>query len=368
MPVITEAEIRELASIRSDAAITSCYLDVDGSRHVRPVEYERTLDSMLRRARADGVDEATAADLARIEKHVKRGFDRSQVRGLAVFAGTAADLWRVIELPVPVRNELVVNASPAVGQLEAVVQRATTIGVLAVDKAHARVYAYRLGELLDHAEVTDDLGRDYDTTGEHDRGGVTEHQDELAHKHVRRAAALLWDLHQEHPLDHVAIGAPASLATEVESDLHPYLRERLASRLAVDPHANEVAIRRAVLDLSVQIERAREAALVDELRTAVASNGRAVAELGPVLEALSERRIDRLLVSDGYAAEGWRCPSCNRLAAVGRTCTCGTEMEHLADVVEHAIDEALSQSCAVEVCTDNADLDVLGRIGALLRY
>jgi len=30
--------------------------------------------------------------------------------------------------------------------------------------------------------------------------------------------------------------------------------------------------------------------------------------------------------------------------------------------------EALTQSVHVEVCRENADLDVLGRIGALLRF
>jgi hypothetical protein len=43
-------------------------------------------------------------------------------------------------------------------------------------------------------------------------------------------------------------------------------------------------------------------------------------------------------------------------------------MEETDDVVEDAIQEALTQACRVQVCEDNADLDVLGRIGALLRY
>jgi hypothetical protein len=43
-------------------------------------------------------------------------------------------------------------------------------------------------------------------------------------------------------------------------------------------------------------------------------------------------------------------------------------MVEVTDVVEEAIEEALAQSCEVEVCVGNADLDVLGQIGALLRY
>jgi peptide chain release factor subunit 1 len=43
-------------------------------------------------------------------------------------------------------------------------------------------------------------------------------------------------------------------------------------------------------------------------------------------------------------------------------------MDPVDDVVEEAVEEALAQSCRVTVCAGNADLDVLGRIGALLRY
>jgi hypothetical protein len=43
-------------------------------------------------------------------------------------------------------------------------------------------------------------------------------------------------------------------------------------------------------------------------------------------------------------------------------------MTLLEDVVEEAVHEALTQQVRVDVCVGNADLDVLGRIGALLRF
>jgi peptide subunit release factor 1 (eRF1) len=88
-----------------------------------------------------------------------------------------------------------------------------------------------------------------------------------------------------------------------------------------------------------------------------------------VLDALREHRVERLLVSHGYGEAGWRCTSCGALAAVGRTCpSCNEQMEQVDDVVEEAVEAALSQSARVEICVGNADLDVLGRVGALLRY
>jgi hypothetical protein len=43
-------------------------------------------------------------------------------------------------------------------------------------------------------------------------------------------------------------------------------------------------------------------------------------------------------------------------------------MDQVDDVVEEAVEDALAQACKVEICVGNADLDVLGRIGALVRY
>ena len=160
-----------------------------------------------------------------------------------------------------------------------------------------------------------------------------------------------------------------AIASDLESLLHPYLRDRLRGRVHVQVGGSIEEIRAAAVDMERRVERRKEADIVQRLREAVASGRRGVAGLGPVLEALGDRRVDRLLVSQGYQEAGWRCPSCEALAIVGRKCArCGASMDPLDDVVEEAFEAALSQSCRVEICLENADLDVLGRIGALLRY
>jgi peptide subunit release factor 1 (eRF1) len=94
-----------------------------------------------------------------------------------------------------------------------------------------------------------------------------------------------------------------------------------------------------------------------------------VGGLGPTLAALNDHRVEQLLVSKHYAEEGWRCPTTGHLALKGpRHPVHGSVMERVDDVVEDAIEEALTQRVPVTICVGNADLDVLGRIGALLRY
>ena len=126
--MITEADIRALSAVRSSTPIVSCYLDVDGARYVRPADYERALEAMMRRARERNGGADVSADLGRVEARVKEGFDRGVVRGVAIFACAEQKLFEVFELPVSVRNELVVNRTAAVGQLEVVVQQSEKVG------------------------------------------------------------------------------------------------------------------------------------------------------------------------------------------------------------------------------------------------
>jgi hypothetical protein len=308
-------------------------------------------------------------DLQRIESFVKGGLDRSTTRGLALFASSATGLWRVFELPVPVRSKVVINHAPAVGQLESVLHEHEAIGVLLADKQRARLLVFELGALVDRSELLDELPRDYDSRGDRERGTPDHHVDELAQQHLRNAARAAFDLWQAHGFQHLTVGAPDAIASELEHLLHPYLRERLCGRVKVSVAAPDSEVLAAAEAVEAEVGRRREAEAVARLREAALAGRRGVGGLGSTLEALNERRVEQLLVSKHYAEEGWRCPDTGHLALKGPNHPVhGSVMERVDDVVEDAIEEALTQRVPVTICVGNADLDVLGRIGALLRY
>lgn len=371
MAVLTEAEVRELAAFEGESApVTSVYLDVDGARHVRRQDLLHELDALLRPVRRQHTGSpAVLRDLKRIEDLVRGGIDRSHVRGLAVFSCVAHDFWRVIELPVAVRNQIVVNHTPAIRQLENVVDEYDRFAVLLVDKQRARMLVYDLGEVVDSSELFEQLPRNEDDGRAIRKDGVRDHVAAMAHAHLKHAADVAFALLQDNGFDRLIIGAPDEIANELESLLHPYLKERLAARCHVRVDAKPDEIRQIALEVEAEVERRSEAEVVARLRDAVGSHNRGVAGLDDTLRALVERRVDTLLVSSDYSHGGWRCAGCGYIGRVGRRCpVCQGEMHEVADVVEEAVEDALAQSCTVEVCVGNADLDVMGRIGALLRY
>ena len=374
MALLSKDTVRTLAGFRSEAVpVTTCYLDVDGRRLPTHGEVERELSKLVRSAGLNGNARSDAPvsvrqDVHHMEQHV-RGMARGSTRGLAMFSCSARGFWEVYELPVRVTSQLVVEPVPCVRQLEALLEEHERIGVLLTDRQRARMFVFQLGELVEHSERLDQLARKSDDDrGERLKTRQGSQLSEQYHQHVKAAAQLAFDVYQRVGFEHLVVGAPVEVRADLDTTLHPYLRARLAESVPLPVQASEDQVRRVALELEERIERRSEAALVSQLRDVRASGGKAVTGLAPTLKALCEHRVDRLFVAEGYEAEGWRC-SCGCLAAVGRRCpVCSADMERVPDVVELALAAALANHARVEVCIGNADLDVLGRIGALLRY
>lgn len=375
---INESRIRDLAGFKGqNAPVTSMYLDVDGRRRIRAHDVEVALERLVRspRERHSDVNDpdtghaSVQADLTRMEAFVRAGVDRSHVRGLAIFACSAHDFWEVVELAVPVQDRLVVNHTPYVRGLEAVVARHERFAVLVADRQRARLFLFHQGELLDKQEQIELLPRHDDDGGQLGKDQVASHSAEAAHRHLKSAAAAAFALYQDQGFDHLVLCGADDVTAEIERALHAYLRERITARVHLAGNASDEEIRLVAEEVEAEAEREREAGIVDRLRQAVGSAAGGVSGLAAVLEALVARRVETLLVSEGFEAPGWRCHSCDWVGVLGRQCPlCGSEMDQVDDVVEEAVEDALAQACKVAICRENADLDVLGRIGALLRY
>ena len=342
MVAMIEADIRELAGYRGEGTlVTSCYLDVDGGHHPRYPDVVKEMERLCRAARARFKgDESVAADLERMQAHVAAGVDR-----------------------------LTVNHTPSVRQLEVVVDEYERFGILLVDRQRARMLVYELGQLVDSSELFEQLPRGDDKDHSYTKDHNQTHTSALLQQHLRHAAAVAFSVFQDQGFDRLIVSTPDELGTDLVNALHPYLQERLEARCTIPVGSSHDQIRAAALDAEASVERRKEAELVARLRDASGAGRRAATGLDATLKAIVERRVDTLLVSHGYEAPGWRCTACGHITVLGRSCpVCRNEMVLVDDVIEEAVEEAINQSCDVEICVGNADLDVLGRIGALLRY
>jgi peptide subunit release factor 1 (eRF1) len=115
----------------------------------------------------------------------------------------------------------------------------------------------------------------------------------------------------------------------------------------------------------------RDRELLERIEEGLGTGGRATAGLANVLSAVHERRIDTLVVQDGFSAKGTRCPQCGWLGvSAGAQCPAdGTITQPLDNVVEAAVAGAFAQDARVRYLpATDVDLEQKGSIAALLRF
>jgi peptide chain release factor subunit 1 len=369
--------LRKIAGWETNGVpVTSLLLDVDGRRWPKRADYirraEDLTDRVCREAEAMGKEAHRSAchDKKRVDSFVRHEFERSRrVRGLAAFSCSGAGLWEAVTLSRPLRDRAVLAPRPYLLPLESMVELSETFCTVIVDRARARIFLSRLGEIEERSGILDEV------PGRHDQGGWSQarlqrHIEDHVQRHLKRVAEALLRLQRARPFDHLVLAGPEEAVAELERELHDYVSRRVLARtsLPIQTGADEVLERTMQLERGLEDRREREAVerLASEAR---AGTGRAVAGMGETLSVLEENRADALVVLAGLRATGVRCTSCGHLDTAGKRCVvCRSPVEEVPDLVEVAVEEALRRRCRVETVESSADLERLGGIGALLRF
>jgi peptide subunit release factor 1 (eRF1) len=134
-------------------------------------------------------------------------------------------------------------------------------------------------------------------------------------------------------------------------------------------NANAEDVRAAAAEQMAAAAQRRDDEALARLAEEFSRGGRAAGGLPGVLEALTEQRVETLLVDQGFSASGVVCPRCGWLGVEGSACPAdGTATLTCEDVVEEAVERALTTSANVRILRDRPELASHGHIAALLRF
>jgi peptide chain release factor subunit 1 len=378
---ITRERLRRLAATRAgDARVLSLFLNLDprefATAPARATEVRSVLDRAARLVREDeALDHAARtalrADLERVQSELGNGgLDARGAHGLAIFASGPIALFEVLKLSEPVDHDPVIADRPFIEPLSAIGAPERWC-VLLVNRRSARLFCGP-GAAMQEIELIED-----DVHGQHDQGGWSQARyqrsvDKDVADHLRHTAEVAFALLKHDLPTGILVGAPQELANDIEAELHPYLRERLAGRLDIDvEHTSADDVRRAARPVIEQAARAAQDAALARLAEAFgAGSGRAASGLDDVLRAVHEQRVAVLLVEAGFQAPGVECPVCGWLSAE-QVASCpadGNATEPHTDVVEAAVERATMQAADVHVLRDRPELASHGHIAAVLRF
>ena len=372
---ITKGRLRRLADVHpTRGRVLSVFLNLDPSELPTPAARASAITSVMTEA-AHRVDEAAdldhgerqalKADVERVREVLNGDVAANGTRAVAVFACEPANLLEVVSLRHPLESRVVLDESPYVEPLvhEGAAERWC---VLLVNRRMARLFTGAGEELEETDRIEDDVHR------QHDQGGWSQSNyqrsvDKEVEDHLGRAADVAFTLYKRRGFDRLLVGGPEELVGDLESHLHPYLRDRLAGRVSCDvENSTPDQVRACASERIAEHASSGEREALDRLAEGVGRGERGAAGLAAVLAALNEARVETLLIAPGFSAGGFYDRETGLLYATPEEAP--DAVEPIADIAERAIEKAIEQSAAVLGIRHHDDLGPLGGIGAVLRY
>jgi peptide subunit release factor 1 (eRF1) len=186
---------------------------------------------------------------------------------------------------------------------------------------------------------------------------------------MREAAGAAAQFFANKPIRRLFLGGTSENVAQFRELLSKQLQSTVAGIFSIDMTAGEHEVREQSLILLKQANSDRERKLVQTLITTNAKGGSATVGLDDTLQAVSDKRVQTLVISDGLRIPGYVLDQAGFVVAnLARSPLSDTELLEVPDVIDSAVAYTMIQGGHVEVIADDPDLEAVGRIGAILRY
>jgi hypothetical protein len=275
---------------------------------------------------------------------------------LAIFSCSGAGFFQVIGLPRPVRERIIVDATPAIRTMLAVLDEYHRCCAVVVDRETAYAWELYLGEILETPGLP---GAKRRGVGHAVNERRNDHKaEELEKRHFRQVATTLDELSRARGFDLLAVGGHEDELPRFLAMLPASLRGRVAGTFAVDHHSvTPAAARKHAEAIMSRYELEQHRRLVAETLAVAAGGGPATVGLQSTLWAGSVNAVEALYVQEGVVAPGVVCDASRWMALSGESCpVCGEPTRRSVDVVEELVEAVIQEGGSIHHVSPDAGL------------
>jgi len=377
---MTRDEIRELAAFQADETKGACALSFyfqpdppqDRSHRREAIVAKDIVKQALKSSAASGKNGSLHADLDRVLDLATNL--RGNARGKAVFACSAQNFWKEYELPPHLGGtQIYLQSQFQLKPLAALLGAQPALCVVMVDRQRARFFDLRLDVLREHGAIVHMLSRSASSYGYngYEAGHAERRVSQEALQHFKAVSERLRADFERGAWERLIVGCHDVNWPEFEVHLHPYVKQRLIGRFSADvASVSNEEIRDHAGALLSQWITERASTKVSEALEFARANGRGVAGLRRVLQALETGEVQTIFLTENYSARAVQCPHCGHLDAhlIASCVACGRRTHELADVCDAIIPIAIQRNIELFYLKEHDGLDRAGNIAALLRF
>ncbi len=366
--MFTESTLRKLLDFSTTDPVISLYLNTEPSLGNAEAHRLR-LRNMLKEIHLD-------KDVEAIIRFFDHSYDWAG-RGVAVFSCTPAGLFQHIPLAVPVKDQVIVSTQPAVKPLVNLMDNFGGYGIVLVDKQNARFFYFHLGEIVESQTVSGEAIKQFKSGSSSSlhgqRGGDIESSravQETIDRNMRDTVEHAAKFFEEKHIRRIMIGGSDENVSQFKSMLPKAWLSLVVGTFTISMNASTHEIMEKTMEVAQQAEKQEETALVEKLITAAAKQEAAVAGLESTLSAVTDSRVQTLVIRDGLTEPGYYCSNCGLLTsqAIKKHHACPEPAVKVDDVIHLAVNSVLRNGGAIEVLHAGSGLESAEGIGAYLRY
>ena len=369
-------ELRRLAGIEGAPCVT-LYLN---TRLKEPMARERArqfVHRRIERAMRAAAGEETSRDLERVMAEAIRRVDAPEngaPASVAIFACAARDLFRVIELDVPVEDQLIVSDAPALMQLAALSDEYERTLFVSVSAEDARIYEIVLGRISSAERVEGDevnTRRAPRTSPGWTQLHYQRQVREQIERHLREVAARMTELFDRDRSPRLVVGGVQPTIDRFLHELPDRLRTRVVDVVALPPDAPLTDAVHAAMASTREQERAREVEGVRQTVDLALADGPAALGVDEVLDAVRQKRIMTLFLDPDFRRLGIRCEECGALdkgtPTIESCAWCGGRATPV-ELAEALVRQAIRLDGEVDFVPHSPQLERFDGVAAKLRW
>jgi peptide chain release factor subunit 1 len=361
---LTEIDLHSLAEIRDtkDTFLT-IYFGATGRDSDQSFVESRL--SIIQKALPKDLLEAFQETLGMVEAALSAPVIKGE-RGRVIFASATAGFLHVYRLSVEPETLVVYDSSPFLLPLAKLKEEYEDYGLLLIDSQEARLFLVRSNLLEENEKASIDL------MNKHKKGGWSQ----MRYNRLRRGqidsffTQLIDDLRKNEDLTKMhglVVAGPGEAKGQLVEMMPQALKDKVIGTVDISMDASSKDLVNIGKDFAHEEELSRENVLAEKLKEAVLHGHPAACGLAEVGNALKDGRVNYLLISEGFALPGMICTSCHHIDSMVEKCpTCGGEAAALS--LERLYELAERMSAEVVLVEDDAFLESVGNIGAILRY
>jgi peptide chain release factor subunit 1 len=296
--------------------------------------------------------------IEKINEFLKKNVDFKGV----IFASNKYQYFKTIELPIEIKDSLIVDSSPYISPLTRILDEWESFTLILLNSNYAKIFSISLGKVDKEKNLSADI------MNKHKKGGCSQARFQRLRKGAINAffsevgEALIKGANSQ-----IVLAGPGQAKLHFKDTLSKNIQDRIVATIDIDVDDEKELLKHSI-NLISELEEKKSIDAVKQLKEEILKDGLAAYGVEETLEAVKNGQVELLIILKDYKIRGFICEHCQVVKTdFIKTCPfCGGVVSEV-DVLEEILEFAKRTDAAIEF-TDDEEMVNLGYVGAILRF